>query len=34
MNPLGRLNDHGQAVWLDYIERALLTGGGLRRFII
>lgn len=34
MNPLGRLNDHGQAVWLDYIERALLTGGGLGRFII
>ena len=34
MNPLGSLNDHGQAVWLDYIERALLTGGGLGRFII
>ena len=33
MNPLGSLNDHGQAVWLDYIERALLTGGGLGRFI-
>lgn len=34
MNPLGSLNDHGQAVWLDYIERALLTDGGLGRFII
>ena len=33
MNPLGSLNGHGQAVWLDYIERALLTGGGLGRFI-
>jgi transaldolase len=33
MNPLRGLNDHGQAVWLDYIERALLTGGGLGRFI-
>ena len=33
MNPLGSLNDHGQAVWLDYIERALLTGGGLGRLI-
>lgn len=33
MNPLRSLNDHGQAVWLDYIERALLTGGGLGSFI-
>ena len=32
MNPLQRLwEDHGQAVWFDFIERALLSGGGLAR---
>jgi transaldolase len=30
MNPLRALwEEHGQAVWLDYIERDLITGGGL-----
>jgi len=34
MNPLKRLwTDHRQAVWLDYIERDLLTGGGLARYV-
>jgi transaldolase len=34
MNPLERLwEDHGQAVWLDYIERDLLTSGGLARLV-
>ena len=25
--------DHRQAVWLDFIERKLLTGGGLARYV-
>jgi len=30
MNPLRQLwDEHGQAVWLDYIERELITSGGL-----
>ena len=34
MNPLQRLwEDQGQAVWLDFIERDLLTGGGLARLV-
>ncbi len=34
MNPLQRLWDEfGQAVWLDYIERDLVTGGGLGRLV-
>jgi len=34
MNPLKALwEDHQQAPWLDYIERDLLTGGGLRAFV-
>ena len=34
MNPLQRLwEDHGQAVWFDFIERALLSGGGLARLV-
>lgn len=32
-NPLARLLDEGQSVWLDYISRDLITGGGLRRYI-
>jgi transaldolase len=32
-NPLRRLAALGQSVWLDYIERALLAGGGLERLI-
>jgi transaldolase len=30
---LGRLEALGQSVWLDYIQRALLTDGGLARLI-
>jgi len=34
MNPLRRLwEEHRQAVWLDFIERDLLTGGGLARLV-
>jgi transaldolase len=33
MNPLRSLNDYGQVVWLDFIRRDLLIGGGLARLI-
>ncbi len=33
MNPLKALQGQGQSVWLDYIRRSLLTGGGLDRMI-
>ena len=34
MNSLIQLwEDHGQAVWFDFIERALLSGGGLARLV-
>jgi transaldolase len=34
VNPLQRLwQEHGQAVWLDYIDRDLVTGGGLARLV-
>ncbi|MEM7049590.1 MAG: bifunctional transaldolase/phosoglucose isomerase [Acidobacteriota bacterium] len=33
MNPLRRLSDQGQAVWLDFIRRKLLVDGGLARLI-
>ena len=32
-NPLRQLETLGQSVWLDYIRRDLITGGGLRRLI-
>jgi len=32
-NPLHRLAALGQSAWLDYIDRALLAGGGLERLI-
>ena len=34
MNPLIRLTGEGQSVWLDYIRRDLLAGGGLKRMIV
>jgi transaldolase len=35
MNPLKALwEEQGQAVWLDYIERDLLSGGGLEKLVI
>jgi len=33
MNPLKRLTEFGQAVWLDYIRRGLITSGELQRLI-
>jgi transaldolase len=34
MNPLRSLwDDYGQAVWFDYIERDLVTGGGLAELV-
>ena len=33
MNPLQRLRSQGQAIWLDYIRRDLLTSGELARLI-
>ncbi|MCC7486168.1 MAG: transaldolase [Burkholderiales bacterium] len=33
MNPLRELEAHGQSPWLDFIERSLVTGGGLARLI-
>ncbi len=32
-NPLERLGALGQSIWLDYIRRDLIAGGGLRRLI-
>ncbi len=32
-NPLNQLAAFGQSIWLDYIRRDLITGGGLRRLI-
>jgi len=33
MSTLSELARHGQSVWLDFIRRSLLTGGGLQDFI-
>ncbi len=33
MNPLLELSRAGQSVWIDYIRRSLLEGGGLRRLV-
>jgi transaldolase len=33
MNPLLELTKQGQSIWLDYIRRSFLTGGGLQRLI-
>jgi len=32
-NPLVRLLEQGQSIWLDYISRDLVESGGLKRFI-
>jgi transaldolase len=32
-NPLKQLESLGQSIWLDYIRRDLMAGGGLRRLI-
>ena len=33
MNPLLQLRDAGQSVWLDFLRRSLITGGGLERLV-
>jgi transaldolase/glucose-6-phosphate isomerase len=33
MNPLKKLKDFGQSVWLDYIRRGIITSGELRQLI-
>ncbi len=33
MNPLRELGRYGQSVWLDFIRRDLITGGGLKRMV-
>ena len=33
-NPLKRLEEFGQSLWLDYIRRGLILGGGLTRMIV
>lgn len=33
MNPLKRLQEHGQSIWLDYIRRTLITSGELTSLI-
>ncbi len=33
MNPLLQLKKQGQAVWLDYVRRMLITGGELKRLV-
>jgi len=33
-NPLQKLADHGQSVWLDYISRELVTSGRLERYVV
>ena len=32
-HPLRALNDAGQSIWLDFLSRGLITGGGLGRLI-
>lgn len=32
-NPLQQLNDQGQAVWLDFVDRGFLAEGGLHKLI-
>lgn len=32
-NPLLQLHEHGQSVWLDNIDRTLLSGGGLAQLV-
>ena len=33
VNPLRRLHDHGQAVWLDFLSRRFLAEGGLKKLV-
>src|ERR1700733_3793467 len=33
VNPLRRLHDHGQAVWLDFLARRFIAEGGLKKLV-
>ena len=33
VNPLKRLHDYGQAVWLDFLARRFIAEGGLKKLI-
>ena len=33
MNPLKRLNDYGQVIWLDFLSRRFIADGSLKRLI-
>src|SRR5688500_806254 len=33
MNPLRELEQHGQAVWLDFVDRGFVADGGLKKLI-
>jgi transaldolase/glucose-6-phosphate isomerase len=33
MNPLKALQDHGQAVWLDFVSRGFIAKGGLKKLV-
>lgn len=33
MNPLNKLNEHGQSIWLDLLNREIMNSGELRRLI-
>jgi len=33
MNPLKALQDHGQAVWLDFLARGFTAKGGLKKLV-
>ena len=33
MNPLKALQDHGQAVWLDFLARGFIAKGGLKKLV-
>jgi transaldolase/glucose-6-phosphate isomerase len=33
MNPLKSLQDHGQAVWLDFLSRGFMAKGGLKQLV-
>jgi transaldolase / glucose-6-phosphate isomerase len=33
MNPLKALQDHGQAVWLDFLSRGFIAEGGLKKLV-
>ena len=33
MNALKALQDHGQAVWLDFVARGFIAKGGLKKLV-